>query len=367
MFTIWETNLTAIWKYNKVKLKITYLSMNGNCINGLIERGDSDMAYWKKIAMAVLCMTAALSAAAVPAYAASRKKISSVRVDVTSSISPESRFGEEEIDIEVPNGKYSYDYYEIENEGFEWMEDDIPEITIYLRANEGYYFSLTRASSVKLSGATYVKASKQDSSETLVLKVKLPSLQEHVGELMEVNLTNGGYAWWDEVRGAGSYELRMYRNGNGLGASILTTKNLQYDFRSMMNRPGTYQVKVRPCNKIKPENKSDWIESNTVSLTQDMVNEIKSGKPSDVPVRGEWKYDGNGWWYVHEDGSYTKNDWEEIKGEWYFFGEDGYMKTGWISWEGKEYYCMDNSGVMLRNATTPDGFILGSDGTKKTE
>lgn len=325
------------------------------------------MAGWKKRAAVAVCIMAALAVTAVPAYAASRRKISSVRVDVTSNITPESRFGEEDIEVEVPNGKYSYDNYEIENEGFEWAEDDVPEITIYLRANEGYYFSLTKASAVKLTGATYVKASKQDSSETLVLRVKLPSLQEHVGELTEVNLTQGGYAWWDEVRGAGSYELRMYRNGTGLGASILTTKNLQYDFRSLMNRPGTYQVKVRPCNKIKEENKGDWIESNFVSLTQEMVNEIKEGKAPDIPVRGEWKYDSIGWWYEHDDGSYVKNGWEEIKGQWYFFGEDGYMKTGWIAWEGKEYYCMDGTGVMLRNTTTPDGFILGSDGTKKTE
>lgn len=325
------------------------------------------MAGWKRTVAAALVVAAAFTAAAMPAYAASRKKISSVRVEVTSDVAPETRFGEEEIDVEVPTGKYYYDNYEIENDGFEWMEDDVPEITIYLRANDGYYFSLTKASSVKLVGATYVKASKQDSSETLVLKVKLPSLQEHVGDLEEVNLTNGGYAWWNEVRGAGSYEVRLYRNGAGLGASILSTKNLQYDLRSLMNRPGTYQVKVRPCNKLKPENKSDWIESNTVTLTQEMVNDIKSGKGSDVPRRGEWKMDEKGWWYVHDDGSYTKNGWEEVKGEWYFFDADGYMRTGWISWEGKEYYCSDHSGVMLRNTTTPDGFILDNNGTKKTK
>ncbi len=325
------------------------------------------MMRLKRIITTTLITLAVLTAAAVPAYAASRKKISSVRVEVSSDFQVDSRFGDEEIEIEVPHGKYSYDYYEIENVGFGWTEEDVPEITIYLRADDGYYFSLTKASSVKLTGATYVKASKQDSSETLALRVKLPSLKEQVGDLTEVNLTNGGYAWWNEVQGAGSYELRIYRNGNPLGITILTTEDLQYDFRSVMSRPGTYQVKVRPCNKINPENKSEWIESNTITLNQEQANAVRNGTTPDIPVRGKWKIDEIGWWYEHDDGSYTKNGWEEIKNQWYFFDEAGYMKTGWIEWEGKEYYCKEKSGEMLRSGITPDGYIIGSDGTKKTD
>ena len=62
------------------------------------------------------------------------------------------------------------------NSGFEWVATDVPELSIYLRAEDGYYFSLSKLSDVKLDGATLVKASKQDSSETLKLVVKLPSL-----------------------------------------------------------------------------------------------------------------------------------------------------------------------------------------------
>jgi len=315
----------------------------------------------------ILCAAAALMLTAFPAYAASRKKISSVRVEVKSNIQPETRFGDEEIEIEVPDRKYSYDDYEIENAGGEWMADDIPEITIYLRAEPGYYFSLTRASSVKLEGATYVKATKRDSSETLVLRVKLPSLQEQVGDMTEVTLSENGYAWWNEVRGAGSYELRMYRNGSGVGATYLTTEDQQYNFRSIMNRPGSYQVKVRPCNKIKPDNKGEWAESNMITIDQEMVNAIRNGETSMIPLRGEWKLENDRWQYIHEDGSCTKNNWEQIKGEWYFFDDQGYMKTGWIEWKGKEYYCKEETGEMLKNTTTPDGFLLGYDGTKKTD
>ena len=85
-----------------------------------------------------------------------------------------------------------------------------------------------------------------------------------------------------------------------------------------------------------------------------------------MPVTGEWVSDQLGWWYKHSDKTYTRNGWEEIDGKWYFFGEDGYMKTGWIDWNGKRYYC-DKKGVMLTNTMTPDGTILGYDGTPKTD
>lgn len=302
-----------------------------------------------------------------PAYAASRKKINTISVDITSNILPETKYGDEIVDINVKNGKCSYDYYDIENVGFEWMEDDVPEITIYLNADEGYYFSLTTASAVKLTGATYIRASKQNDSETLVLTVKLPSLAENIGDQGEVTLTDGGIAIWDEVRGAGSYEVRLYRNGTGIGATILTTKDLFYDFSSMMTRAGSYYARVRPVNKIKQENKGEWAASRTIELSSEQANAIRNGTADKkIPVRGEWIYDGTGWWYKHPDGSFTKNNWEEIKEEWYFFDEKGYMKTGWFEWEGKRYYCDLNTGAMLKDTTTPDGYILDHNGNPKT-
>lgn len=305
--------------------------------------------------------------AAMPAFAASRKKINSINISVTSNILPETKYGDENIEVEVKSGKCSFDYYEIENIGFEWMEDDIPEITMYFAADEGYYFALGKASSIKLSGATYVSASKQDSSETLVLKVKLPSLEESVGEQSDVTLHPGGYAIWDEVRGAGSYELRLYRNGVGIGASILETTETVYDCRSMMNRPGSYQVKVRAVNKLVPENKGEWVLSEVVTIDQGMADAIRNGETADVPTRinGVWMKDDQGWWYRHTDDTYTRNNWEEVNGKWYFFDESGYMKTGWIEWEEKLYYCSESTGAMLQNTTTPDGYLVGEDGTRK--
>lgn len=325
------------------------------------------MKYSRKIIYTTFIAALLMTLAALPAYAAARKKINSLNITITANIEPETKFGDEEVEVVVKSGKCSFDYYDIENVGFEWMDDDVPQLTLYFAADEGYYFALAKASSIKLSGATYVSASKQDSSETLVMKVKLPSLAESVGDQTEVQLHPSGYAVWSEVRGAGSYELRLYRNGTGVGATWLTSTEPYYDFRSMLNRPGSYSVRVRPVNKLVTDNKGTWRDSAVISLDQTMVNAIKNGEAGSMPsiVGGTWLQDGQGWWYRHSDDTYTRNNWEEIDGDWFFFGEDGYMKTGWIEWDEKLYYCNEKNGALMTNTTTPDGYLVGDDGTRK--
>jgi hypothetical protein len=56
---------------------------------------------------------------------------------------------------------------------------------------------------------------------------------------------------------------------------------------------------------------------------------------------GEWKQIGNEWKYQEDNGSYPENTWKEINDHWYYFNEEGYM---------------------LRDTTTPDGYIVGESG-----
>ena len=57
---------------------------------------------------------------------------------------------------------------------------------------------------------------------------------------------------------------------------------------------------------------------------------------------GQWQSDAQGKWYVNDDGHYPTNAWQEIDGKHYYFGADGYL---------------------LVDTITPDGYLVGSDGS----
>ena len=71
-----------------------------------------------------------------------------------------------------------------------------------------------------------------------------------------------------------------------------------------------------------------------------------------------WQKNDTGWWYVHEDGSYTTNGWEAIDGKWYYFDKEGYMlENAWVFDNGSSYY-MGADGAMVKNKTLK----IGADG-----
>ena len=52
---------------------------------------------------------------------------------------------------------------------------------------------------------------------------------------------------------------------------------------------------------------------------------------------------------------------QEVSGDYYYFNNAGEMQVGWLQVNGEWYY-FKVSGEMLRNATTPDGYKVDSDG-----
>ena len=59
----------------------------------------------------------------------------------------------------------------------------------------------------------------------------------------------------------------------------------------------------------------------------------------------QWVLTNGKYWYRHQDGSYTKNNFEYIDGKWYYFDSNGYMITGWKQ-VGTNWYYFTNTGVM---------------------
>lgn len=317
----------------------------------------------KKILALLLTGSLLAGMTAVPAFAATRQKITSVSLTIECDIQVGDEIENDGLEIETTSSKYSVGDYEFVNSGFEWFEDDIPEVKIYLYAAEGYYFSLTKASSVTLKGASYVRATKEDSSQTLVLTVKLPSLAENVGEIETAGWASTTQASWSAAVSAGSYEVRIYRDDKPVGGSKKTETN-SYDFTQSMTRSGKYTFKVRPVNKIKEEKKGEWVTSGPIEIDMDTAEQIRNAIAAGTSYDnvGQWVQDSTGWWYRNADGSYTVNNWQQIGDEWFYFGPNGYMMTGWIDSNGKWYYCDPARGNMLVNTTTPDGYSVGADG-----
>ncbi len=62
---------------------------------------------------------------------------------------------------------------------------------------------------------------------------------------------------------------------------------------------------------------------------------------------GVWQYDGKGWWYDNQDGTYEAHGWSWINGN-----NDGVA----------ECYYFDDNGYLLVNTVTPDGYTVNADG-----
>ena len=84
---------------------------------------------------------------------------------------------------------------------------------------------------------------------------------------------------------------------------------------------------------------------------------INSSGYYDSAWNGDWKSDGNGWWF--ESGSwYPTNQWLKIDGNWYYFKSSGYMAAN--EWVGNYY--MTDSGIMAVDTWIGD-YYVGSDGS----
>ena len=79
---------------------------------------------------------------------------------------------------------------------------------------------------------------------------------------------------------------------------------------------------------------------------------------------GFWIQSGNRWWYSHQDGSYTINDFEVINDQTYYFDGNGYMVTGWQKINDKDYY-FNESGAMVTDAWVGN-YYLQEDGSMAT-
>lgn len=306
------------------------------------------MKKWKRIRG--LLLAAALTAAmAFSATAESRKKITSVSLKITSDMEIGDDMDTSQIEVETSSEKYHVDSYDIMNSGFYWTEEDVPQIQVYLAAEDGYYFSLM-SSDVHLDGATYVTATKPSGMDSTMLKITmdLPSMASRMSELETVHFGADGIASWEPVQGAGKYEVRLVRNSTIVGGTQ-TVDSTSADLGYLMTKAASYTVRVRPVSRVDWESKGKWTDSGAVYVDSAAAEAFRQANRTP----GEWIQDQTGWWFRNPDGSYTVSGWQLINEEWYWFNEAGYMMAdAWVE-SGGQYYYVGSDGAMLKSTFVP--------------
>lgn len=336
------------------------------------------MKLWKKsltIAMSAGMLAALLAGNAMAAE--SRTKISSVTLTVDSDIQTGDDSGS--VNVTSEGESYTVTDVDIVNDEGSWTAGDTPRVEVTIEADDDYYFASMSSSKVKLKGddATYVTSHREDSSATLIVTIKLDALEGS----MEIDSVawdndNSPIANWEEADGAKSYQVRLYRGSSSVGESITTT-NTYYNFASKITREGEYYFKVRAVNSN--SKKGDWFESDYIYVDEQMLADINSGvyngttndsgssSTTSTPggttsTTAQWIKDNVGWWYRYSNGGYPTNGWLQINNLWYCFDSVGYMRTGWIQAGNAWYYCDTNSGAMVTNTRTPDGYYVNANG-----
>lgn len=319
----------------------------------------------KLLAAGALVLGAVIQLQTPPAWAAS-KKISTISLEIEADIVPGTDYGQEDIQIEASGSKFTVEGYRILNQDNAWETDTIPELEITLSAEDDYYFTSVKKENMKLkgSGVQYVSSSREDSNETMLLRVKLECLDRTLKDIEYVNLDDQGMASWENIETAGSYEIRVYREDRPVGTAMTSTVN-SCNCREKMTRAGVYYVKVRAVNRKDPTVVGAWTESSTLYVDSQMAEAFKANpgeQPDGSITSGSWKQLEDGrWQYDEGNGSLAASGWKKIDGKWYYFDGQAMMQTGWIFWNGQYYYCAED-GHMLTDCITPDNYWVGSDG-----
>lgn len=326
------------------------------------------MKHGKKLYAALTMAAIAAVFVSIPVYAASRTKITTVKLEVKDSLQlGESLDEDDRLEIESSADNYSVTDWEIQNEGFNWETEDVPEVKVTLETDDDYYFSLSK-DKVKIKGSeATVSSIKKESSQEIYITLKLKPMKDRVGKI-EYAYLNGTVASWAPAYGAVSYDVYLYRDSKAVGSRKTTTETT-FDFGTAMNKQGEYYYKVRA---VGGEGAKEGVYTESPNLVRSAADIAAGNGASGTDTAagadaaqqgtpGTWVQDGAGWRFFKEDGTQPANTWLLIGGKWYFFMEDGHMMTGWLNWNNALYY-LGPDGDMWVNRDTPDGHFVNENG-----
>ena len=114
-----------------------------------------------------------------------------------------------------------------------------------------------------------------------MIELTLEPLNRYMDSLSGLRLEKDGAAYWNPVSNAGSYELRVYRDGRVFGDAV-TVRSERYSCWEKLMTPGTYAVEARPVNRTDQEVKGEWVRSGDLLVDSAMAAAFQGR-----PVTGE--------------------------------------------------------------------------------
>lgn len=229
-----------------------------------------------------------------------------------------------------------------------WTFGDRPVVEIEMSANSGFHFTSSKRDYFSLfgCGAKFKKATVDADGSTVVLQVTFPVIDGNLPASPSVSWSNYT-AVWDEVSGAKSYEVQLYRDNRLV--STVKAKHDHYDFKSYINVEGVYTFRVRAFGTYKTQ-ASPWSESSeTNTVDKEDAWYFDNGK---------WERNRLGRRYVYKTKVYPANTWRCINNTWYYFNNDGYILTECYikSTEMNFYYWLGANGAWdsAKDTFSPD-------------
>lgn len=271
-----------------------------------------------------------------------------------------------------------------------WNVVESPVVEVELSTvSDDYYFNKTNSAGFILKlkkndtikDVQFKKAARENDKTSLTLTVTLQFKMYDDERTMVFAPSNVkwsedtiGIGTWERPAGNKYYQVRMEKDRTVLERTERTNAT-SMDFRTWISEPGKYRFQVR--NVDERGNKSKWISSGRIEVTEDMTDVMlgeKTGPSSNSASSEEsgslnaaegWQKTADGrYWWKNANGSYPENQWKKIGSTWYYFDGGGYMVTGWRNVNGTWYY-LSADGAMLSGWRKLSGtwYYLGTDGS----
>ncbi len=298
----------------------------------------------KRIAIPALAAMTAF-AMCLPAYAATRDKVSSVKLKVVCDEEPQAGedVGSVTVSVTSPNTvtvSENAEYYDTNDDV--WERGEIPVIRLELEVTDADKYYFTSSTKVSVSGFhSEVKSKKVlNGGDNLRVDIKLRKVSGDLDSVEDL-YWNGRTAHWDEIDDADKYEVKLYRGSSTV--TTVTTSSSSYNFYPYMTKSGDYTFKVRGISNSDGE-KSEWsdeseeyyMNSNDVYTGTPPTNNGSSSSGSSHSGSG-WAQDQFGWTYRYSDGNLAKG-WIYVDNNWFYMAANGYMMTGWIFVDNNWFY-----------------------------